>query len=214
MRRSELVALVLSDYCEYESSLHVRNGKGNKARIVYVSAGAQQALEGWLVVRGQTPGSFFCRINKYARIEPHGMTGQSVRKMLSKRGKQAGLAPFSPHDLRRTMIGDLLDAGADISTVQRVAGHANVTTTARYDRRGESVKRQAACLLSVPYIKQKGGKCRRLAAVGDADSVALCACAPSICRICGRVHGTICWYAHIPGLLASEHEIVGTTDNL
>jgi site-specific recombinase XerD len=156
LRRSELVALALSDYSEDEGSLHVRNGTGNKARLVYVSPGAQEALLGWLVVRGQYPGPLFCAINRHATIQQHGMTGQSVRKMLVKRGTQAGLAPFSPHDLRRTMIGDLLDAGADISTVQRVAGHANVTTTTRYDRRNEGVKRQAACLLNVPYIRQSG----------------------------------------------------------
>ncbi len=57
-------------------------------------------------------------------------------------GQVAGLATCSPHDL--------LDAGAEIGTVQ-LAGRTSVRTTARYDRRWERTKRKAAELLHIPY---------------------------------------------------------------
>jgi integrase len=68
------------------------------------------------------------------------MSDQAILLMLRKRGREAKIAPFTPHDLRRTFIGD--HAGADMAVVQRLAGHASVQTTARYDRRGEETKRR------------------------------------------------------------------------
>jgi site-specific recombinase XerD len=78
-------------------------------------------------------------------------TNQAIYNMLRKRAFEAGVKGFSPHDLRRTFVSDLLDAGADIATVASMAGYANVQTTARYDRRPEEAKRKAGRLLHVPY---------------------------------------------------------------
>ena len=83
------------------------------------------------------------------------LTSQAVYGMLSKRAKSANVKEFSPHDLRRTFISDLLDKGADIATVAKMAGHKDVRTTMRYDRRQDEAKQRAAKLLHVPYTKRK-----------------------------------------------------------
>jgi len=155
LRRSELVALELADYNASEASITVQSGKGNKARISYATDVSTQLIEEWLASRGLRAGPLFAPINKAGKIAQRALSDQAVRKILLKRAAETGTAPFSPHDLRRTMIGDLLDAGADISTVQRMAGHANVTTTARYDRRGEAAKRKASQLLRLPVDAQQ-----------------------------------------------------------
>ena len=151
LRRSEAVALDVADF-EVESGLLViRGGKGGKDRTAYATNGSSLALADWLMVRGEEPGPLFTAIGKGGRLSRDRLSGQAVHVMLQKRAKQAGVAHLSPHDLRRSFVSHLLDAGADITTVAKMAGHSSVTTTARYDRRGEVAKRQAAELLLVPY---------------------------------------------------------------
>lgn len=151
LRREEVTGLDLSDFDPLTGALTVRHGKGNKARITYLANGAGRAMADWLAIRGNEPGALFWPINKGGALQVRRMTNQAVYNALAKRGELAGVADFSPHDLRRTFISDLLDAGADIATVAKLAGHASVTTTQRYDRRPEAAKAKAAGLLHLPY---------------------------------------------------------------
>jgi site-specific recombinase XerD len=151
LRRSEVTALNLEDYNAEAGELTIRSGKGRKDRTAYTTNGATFALQDWISARGNVPGPMFYRIRKGARVVAERLTDQAVYLILERRRLEAGVAVCSPHDLRRSFVSDLLDNGADISTVQQLAGHSNIATTQRYDRRGEGTKRKAAQLLHVPY---------------------------------------------------------------
>jgi site-specific recombinase XerD len=158
LRRAEVVTLDLVDYREADDQL-VISGKGNKERLVPVTGGAAEALADWLVVRGRNSGPLFVGVGN--RNQGGRLTTQAVYNMLQTRGKEAQISAVSPHDFRRTFVGELLDAGADIVTVQKLVGHSDPATTARYDRRGERAKRKAVETLHVPYSR------RTLATNGD-----------------------------------------------
>lgn len=153
LRRSEVVAVDLADWSEQENCLIVRSGKGDKDRTNYLNSGATAALLDWLVWRGGDLGALFYPTRKGGKVKARPMTDQAVLDILRQRGKEAKVAHFSPHDLRRTFASNLIDAGVDIVTVQNLMGHASPVTTAHYDRRGEEAKRRAASLLHTPYLR-------------------------------------------------------------
>lgn len=158
LRRAEIASLTVDGVNLATGTVTVR-GKRNKIRTVPLPAGAVDALRDWLDVRGTEPGALFLPIGKGDKIKRQqddggalvGLTGTGVYTIFQERAQQAKVGAFSPHDLRRTYAGELLDAGVDISTVQRLMGHANVNTTAGYDRRGERAKKKAAGQIYFPY---------------------------------------------------------------
>lgn len=149
LRRSEAAALQREQIEGDCDALRVR-GKGNVERRVPLPGGARRALQAWLAFSLEKNGPLL-RAVRGDRVLETGLGSQSVLDALKRIAERAGVDAFSPHDLRRTYVGDLLDAGADLATVQKLAGHASVTTTARYDRRGERAAARAADLLRVPF---------------------------------------------------------------
>ena len=150
LRRSEVVGLDVGDLDLEDGRLVVR-GKGNKERTLYLPVGARDAIRTWLTHRGSDPGPLLLPINKGGRILRRRMSDQAVLDLVRRLAEKARVKAFSPHDFRRTAIGDLLDAGVDLPTVQKIAGHASPSTTSSYDRRGERVKKAAGQLLHVPF---------------------------------------------------------------
>lgn len=152
LRRAELVMLDRVDYDMATGTLHVR-GTRDVERPVPVVGGAAAALGDWLEVRGDEAGPLFWGLGN--RNRGGRLTTQAIYYMLQKRAELAEIEELSPHDFRRTFVSDLLERGADIATVQKLAGHAHVQTTAAYIRRGDQAKRRAAEMLHVPYTRRK-----------------------------------------------------------
>jgi len=149
-RRAEIVKLDLRDYNPETGAVKVRKAKGNKDRTIYIANEARQAMGDWLAIRGAIEGPLFVPVHQSGRMRVSRMTPQAVYDILQKRAAEAGVVNVSPHDLRRTAISNLIEA-TDLSTAQKIAGHADPKTTTRYDRRGERAKREAAAKLRLNY---------------------------------------------------------------
>ncbi|MDZ8104712.1 MAG: tyrosine-type recombinase/integrase [Nostoc sp. DedQUE12a] len=149
LRRSEVVKLDLKDFKSENGEIKVRSGKGKVDRTLYLSPSATRAVDEWIEIRNKAAGPLLCQVNKSGRVVQQRLTPQAVLFILHKRGEEAGVESFSPHDLRRTFASDLLDAGVDLATVQMMLGHATPAQAARYDRRGEERKRRAGAVLQI-----------------------------------------------------------------
>lgn len=141
LRRHEVVNATIAQYAPKTGALTVI-GKGNKERLLFVSAFGQELLEEWLAVRPPPPeGPILTRTTSSA-----GLTAQMVYVVLRQRAAEAGLdaASFSAHDFRRTFISQAFEQGIDVSSIQQMVGHSNTSTTQRYDRRGDDTKKAAS----------------------------------------------------------------------
>lgn len=152
LRRAELCGLDLDDFDPTGCVVTVRAGKGRQDRRVFLARGACELVREWSVARGEAPGPLFCPVSAAGEVRTTRLRGESVHYVLKKRQREAGLDGITPHDFRRGYVSGLLAAGVDVFTVQRMAGHADAVTTARYDRRGDEGRRAAAGLLELPAI--------------------------------------------------------------
>ena len=108
----------------------VYHGKGSKDRVVYISDDAHDALVAYLKQRSH------CRVKKLFLVEKGDYKGQpisvrGIQKRMEYYAKKTGLM-VSCHRLRHTMATQLLNAEAEVETIQDLLGHNWITTTQRY----------------------------------------------------------------------------------
>lgn len=156
LRRAEIAALRIEDVADEAVSVM---GKGNKVRSVPVPADALPFLRAWVWARGPQPGPLFWAGRKDGDPRAgQSLSGNGVYRVLARLALEAGIKTFSPHDCRRTYIGDLLDLGVDAITVASLVGHESVETTQRYDRRPERARRAAVAKLRFPLDEKAEGE--------------------------------------------------------
>ena len=128
LRCNELRHLKLSDLDSQRMVIHVREGKGGIAREIALSPTLLERLRVYFRWRRPTDWLF---TSKQLHNEP--LDDGSIRHLCRNAGRRAGIArPVFPHLFRHACATHMLDAGADLRTIQVLLGHADIRTTARY----------------------------------------------------------------------------------
>jgi site-specific recombinase XerD len=132
LRVEEVAHLSLADIDLRRARISVQRGKGGKGRVVYLSRDAYQALVAYLRVRPSCRAKkLFLAENGTSRGGPLSVRG--IQKRMERYSRKAGVS-VSCHQLRHTMATQLLNADAELVTIQDLLGHSRITTTQRYCR--------------------------------------------------------------------------------
>lgn len=132
IRVSELVGLNLNDVDFREMTIRVI-GKGKKERLLPFGSKALETMKEYLLVfspkreKGPSPDAFFLNL-RGGRL-----TSRSVRRIVDKYIKQTSImTKISPHSIRHSFATHLLNAGADLRSIQELLGHSSLSTTQKY----------------------------------------------------------------------------------
>lgn len=130
LRLSELCGL--NRYLDFERGEISVRGKGDKLRVVFLSAGSKEKLKAYLDKRPDAEEALFVSISRGGKIVGR-ITPRSVERLVDFYARKAGIPKkVHPHQLRHSFATDLLINGADIRSVQELLGHANIATTQVY----------------------------------------------------------------------------------
>jgi integrase/recombinase XerD len=136
LRLAEALSLTPSDIdlsLDGKNRIHVRNGKGNKSRVVGIDPTAALVLKAWLDVRvndlHQSPnsGPVFCA----ADGKP--IKSRAAQMMIQRTGERAGLGRrVTCHSLRHTFAAELVREGMNMEYIRQSLGHASLDVTMKY----------------------------------------------------------------------------------
>lgn len=136
LRVSEAVGLDFRDIDLAAGVLHVR-GKGKKERLGMLGKPAVSALRAYLKLRSARGVPRLPDSPVFLNLFHTRLSARSFQRELKEYLRRAGLPPeLTPHKLRHSFATHLLDAGADLRSIQELLGHKNLSTTQIYTHVG------------------------------------------------------------------------------
>jgi site-specific recombinase XerD len=157
LRVEEVATLTVDAVDFHRRQLLVSRGKGGKDRVVYISDDARLALKAYLTKRSSKTQALFLVQKGPLTGKPISVRG--IQKRIEYYAKKTGLT-VSCHQLRHTMATQLLNADADLVTIQDLLGHSQVTTTQRYCR-VSNLKVQRDYYKAIQVVMERTQPCTR-----------------------------------------------------
>jgi len=132
LRVEEVAKLTLAALDLRRLQVFVYEGKGAKDRVVYLSKDTYKALVRYLKLRPSSRAKRVFLVEK-GRFKRKPISVRGIQKRMEQYAQKSGLS-ISCHQLRHTMATQLLNADADLATIQDLLGHTRIKTTQRYCR--------------------------------------------------------------------------------
>lgn len=127
LRSSEVIELKIQDINWTTGRLKVRQGKGQKDRMLWINEDLLEFLGEWRESRPVQVSSLFVTLKGEA------IQARYLRAMIKRLGKKAGIQKdVHPHMLRHTFATDLYRETKNIRLVQKALGHSDLSTTMIY----------------------------------------------------------------------------------
>lgn len=133
LRSSEICALTIADYDAERGRIHIRHGKGDKSRYVFLGDRARKALWRYLATRTKP------RVNDplFATKSKQHIHRNNLHHMLKSIGDRAGVPGTHPHKFRHTFAITFLRNGGNVFELQQILGHESLATVQNYARIAE-----------------------------------------------------------------------------
>jgi integrase len=139
LRREELTVLRWKDlHTQAGRPVLQVHGKGSKSAVVDVPTAVIRAIERWMpycMYAGQLPepDSYLVRrVYRGGAVHASGITADAIWRIVKQAAEHAGLGRVAPHDLRRSVAGNLEMSGVPVETISRLLRHSSIAVTQSY----------------------------------------------------------------------------------